>query len=279
MIRSGLIGRSILSSRSPWLHEQEARAKGFDLVYELFDFTDRGLGDDALPTFLHDLVGRGFSGVNITYPFKQAVIASLHDLSESATLVGAVNTVAIRDGRLIGHNTDMDGFRDSLATGLPGAVMNRILLLGAGGAGAAVASALLALGAAMVEISDADVSRAEALAGRLTELLGEGRVKALPIADIATRHIDGIVNATPMGMAAHPGTPIDASLIEARHWVADIVYFPLETELLCIARTKGCRVLDGSGMVVAQAARAFEIITGCPADQERMKRSFFASSH
>jgi shikimate dehydrogenase len=245
----------------------------------LFDFTERGLGDDALSAFLHDLVGQGFSGVNITYPFKQAVIPCLHGLSESATLVGAVNTVAMRDGTMIGHNTDMDGFRDSLANGLPGAAMDRILLLGAGGAGAAVASALLSLGAGIVEISDAELDRAEALVRRLTELLGEGRVKALPIADIATRDIDGIVNATPMGMAAHPGIPIDASLVEARHWIADIVYFPLETELLRIARMKGCRTLDGSGMVVAQAARAFEIITGCPADQERMKRSFFASSH
>ena len=91
---------------------------------------------------------------------------------------------------------------------------------------------------------------------------------------LSTADIHGIVNATPMGMAAHPGLPLDPDLIEARHWVADIVYFPLETELLRVARQKGCHTLDGSGMVIAQAARAFAIITGHAANIDRMRQSF-----
>jgi shikimate dehydrogenase len=275
MIRSGLIGRSILSSRSPWLHEQEAKAQGLDLTYALFDFNERGLADEALPGFLKGLAADGFAGVNITYPFKQLVIPALDLLSPGATLVGAVNTVAMKGGVLTGHNTDMEGFRDSLATGLPDVAKEIVLLIGAGGAGAAVASALLDCGVGRVEIADADRDRANALARRLSSMLGRDRVAAVDLASLSTAHVDGIVNATPLGMAAHPGLPLDAHLIDARHWIADIVYFPLETELLRVAREKGCRTLNGSGMVIAQAAKAFQIITGNDADQARMKRSFF----
>ena len=274
MLKTGLIGRSILSSRSPWLHEQEAAAQGMELTYELFDFTQRGLPDEALPDFLRGLAGEGYAGVNITFPFKQQVIPALDTLSDGARMVGAVNTVAIRDGRMSGHNTDMEGFLDSLRAGLPGAPLGHVLLLGAGGAGAAVASALLAAGVGRLSICDVDPARATALAARLSAAAPGRRVRAVERSALSTADVDGIVNATPIGMAAHPGTPIDARLITPRHWVADIIYFPLETELLRDARAKGCATLDGIGMVVGQAALAFEIITGMPADRERMKRTF-----
>lgn len=274
MIRSGLIGRSILSSRSPWLHEQEAKAQGLELSYELFDFNQRGLADGALPAFLKGLAADGYAGVNITYPFKQIVIPILDFLSPSATLVGAVNTVEMRDGVLTGHNTDMEGFRESVRAGVGDLGGQTVLLMGAGGAGAAVASALLDCGAAVVRIADENGERATALAQRLSDLFGDGRAVASDMGGLSTADIQGIVNATPMGMAAHPGLPLDPDLIEARHWVADIVYFPLETELLRVARQKGCHTLDGSGMVIAQAARAFAIITGHAADIDRMKQSF-----
>jgi shikimate dehydrogenase len=277
VIRSGLIGRDISASRSPWLHEQEARAQGLELSYELFDFAQRGLGDDALGPLLRDLRDQGYVGVNVTYPFKQAVIESLDGLDESSRRIGAVNTVAMRDGTLIGHNTDVGGFRDSLFEGLGGAPLGRVLQLGAGGAGAAVASALLALDAECLEIVDVDPARAAALAEHMRgQYDREVRGSAAPPRD--TRAFDGIVNATPIGMDAHPGMPLAEALIDPRHWVADIVYFPLETELLRTARAKGCRAVDGSGMVIGQAAQAFEIMTGRPADKERMRRSFFASA-
>lgn len=277
MIRSGLLGRSILSSKSPWLHEQEARAQGLELSYELFDFTTRGLADDQLGPMVRDLADKGYAGVNVTYPFKQRIIPVLDDLSRNAAMVGAVNTVAMRDGRLIGHNTDMEGFRLSFEAGLPDIAKDRALLLGAGGAGAAVASALLAAGVTRIDLADADPARADALANRLNALVGAERLNVVHLGDLDTSAADGIVNATPVGMAAHPGLPLDASLIERRHWVADIVYFPVETELLRLARELGCRTLDGTGMVIAQAALAFEIITGHAADQQRMRGSFVLS--
>lgn len=277
MIRSGLLGRSILASRSPWLHEQEARAQGFELTYELVDFTARGLDDSALGETLAGLAADGFAGVNVTFPFKQAVIPLLDELAPSAAAVGAVNTVAMQGGRLVGHNTDMTGFGDSLVRGLPGAKLDRVLLLGAGGAGAAVATALLSRGVRLLDIADTDPARAGALAEQLNTQFGAGRAQVQSLDALDTAGSDGIVNATPMGMAANPAPPLDPALIEARHWVADIVYFPLETQLLRTARTRGCATLDGSGMVVAQAALAFEIITGHPADVDRMRQSFLDS--
>jgi shikimate dehydrogenase len=274
VLRSGLLGRAILDSRSPWLHEQEARAQGLELSYELFDFSDRGLPDTALARVLTELRDQGYAGVNVTYPFKQAVIPLLDDLAESAELVGAVNTVAMRDGRLVGHNSDMQGFRDSFLSGLPGAETGRVLQLGAGGAGAAVASALLSLGVGALEIVDVERGRAETLAARLSRRFGEERVATTAYDELDTESVDGIVNTTPMGMGANPGSPIAPELISPRHWLADIVYFPLQTELLRIARERGCRTMNGSGMVIAQAALAFEIITGLPANKDRMRQSF-----
>jgi shikimate dehydrogenase len=278
MMLSGLLGRSILASRSPWLHEQEARAQGIELRYELFDFTARGLDDGAIGPLLDDLRARGFAGVNVTFPFKQAVIPLLDELADSAATVGAVNTIAMRDGRLVGHNTDMSGFRDSVREGLPGVALNHVLQFGAGGAGAAVASGLLSIDVGLLEIYDVDGSRAGGLADRLCARFGAGRAKARSADDWRTTGIDGVVNTTPMGMASAPGSPIEPDRLRSSMWVADIVYFPLETELLRTARSIGCRTLDGSGMVVRQAAAAFEIITGHVGNKQRMLESFAAVS-
>jgi shikimate dehydrogenase len=274
MLRSGLIGRDILASRSPWLHEQEARALGLELKYELFDFRVLGLAEADLGATLRRLTREGFCGVNVTYPFKAAVLPLLDSIDDGAVLVGAVNTVAMRDGRLIGYNTDMIGFRDSFARGLPGASLSRVLQLGAGGAGAAVASALLSLGAQRIEIADVQRERAKALAERLRLRFKEADVVSVAVDSLDTTGLSGVVNATPIGMASHPGSPLDSSQLRPDMWVVDVIYFPLETELLRQARDAGCRVLNGSGMVIGQAALAFEIMTGRVASQQRMAQSF-----
>jgi shikimate dehydrogenase len=274
MLRSGLIGRDILASRSPWLHEQEARALGLELKYELFDFRVLGLAEADLRATLRRLSREGFCGVNVTYPFKAAVLPLLDSIDDGAVLVGAVNTVAMRDGRLIGYNTDMIGFRDSFARGLPGASLSRVLQLGAGGAGAAVASALLSLGAQRIEIADVQRERAKALAERLRLRFKEADVVSVAVDSLDTTGLSGVVNATPIGMASHPGSPLDSSQLRPDMWVVDVIYFPLETELLRQARDAGCRVLNGSGMVIGQAALAFEIMTGRVASQQRMAQSF-----
>jgi shikimate dehydrogenase len=244
------------------------------LTYELFDFKARALGEDALGPMLRRLSSEGFCGVNITHPFKQKVMPLLDAIDDGAALVGAVNTVAMRDGKLIGYNTDMAGFRDSFVRELPEASLQRVLQLGAGGAGAAVAGALLSLGTRRLEIADVRREYAEALVEGLRLRFKQADVVAANIESIDTSDVTGIVNATPIGMAAHPGSPLAAHHLRPTLWVVDIIYFPLETELLRQARSIGCRVSNGSGMVVAQAAQAFEIMTGHAADQDRMARSF-----
>lgn len=276
-ILAGLLGRGILESRTPWLQEQEARAHGLNMVYSLFDFTDRGWADNELDEVVACAQRLGFAGLNVTFPFKQAVIPLLDGLSEAAASIGAVNTIAFVDGKRIGHNTDVTGFAAGFRLGFDGARPGKVLQLGCGGAGSATAHALLGLlEAEQLVLYDPDPARVEVLRAPLVKLYGPDRVIVTGDPVAAAQHADGLLNASPVGMTKLPGMPIPADAISAHHWVADIIYFPIETELLAEARRKGCRTIDGSGMAVHQAIDAFAIFTGLTPDHERMRASFFA---
>ncbi|WP_410171505.1 shikimate dehydrogenase [Agrobacterium tumefaciens] len=270
----GLIGADIQLSKSPALHMREGAAHGLDYSYELVDVVARKLPESALPDLLNELESRGFAGTNITHPFKQAVLPHLHELSDDARMLGAVNTVVFKDGRRIGHNTDWYGFYESFMRGLPDAKRDRALLVGAGGAGVAVAHAALKLGITHLDICDRDLSRAEHLAAELNARFGEGHAFAVKDPADSLPFADGLIHATPIGMPAHPGMPVKADLLEQRHWVADIVYMPLVTELLATAAQKGCRTLPGGGMTVFQAVGAFRLFCGREPDAERMTAHF-----
>ncbi len=185
-----------------------------------------------------------------------------------------MNTVVFRDGRRTGHNTDLWGFAEGMRTGMPEADLAAVLLVGAGGAGYAVAHALMGLGTGMLWLHDTDPSRAADLERALADAYGAARVARLESLTSLPEELTGIVNATPVGMAKLPGTPVPTARLHAGLWVADIVYFPLETELLAAARAAGCRVLPGSGMAVYQAVRAFELFTGIAPDADRMAGTF-----
>lgn len=270
----GLIGADIQMSKSPALHESEAYQLGLEYRYELLDLAERGLPASALPDLLDEIERRGFAGSNITHPCKQTVIAHLTDLSEDAQMLGAVNTVVLRNGKRIGHNTDWYGFYNNFERGLPDVAKAHAVLLGAGGAGVAVAHAAIKLGIEMLSIFDQDANRAATLADQLNQRFSKSC--AQPIRDISSTlaSADGLIHATPTGMRSHPGIPIDPGSLQSRHWVADIVYMPLVTELLALAEKKGCRTLPGGGMTVFQAAAAFELFTGVQPDAERMSRHF-----
>jgi shikimate dehydrogenase len=270
----GLIGAGIQASRTPAMHEREGEAHGLRYVYKLIDLEVLGLGADVLPDLITAAERMGFDGLNITHPCKQAIIPLLTDLSPDARELGAVNTVVLRDGRRIGHNTDWWGFAESFRRGMPGARLARVVQLGAGGAGAAVAYAALKLGVEELIVIDLDAERAARLAARLCARFGAGRVVATTDIAPALTQADGLMHATPTGMAKHPGLPLPASLLRPDLWVAEIVYFPLETELLREARRIGCRTLDGSGMAVFQAVEAFRLFTGIAPDPQRMLRHF-----
>jgi shikimate dehydrogenase len=270
----GLIGAGIQASRAPALHEAEAAEHELRCIYKLIDIERLGLGIDALGELLTAAERMGFAGLNITHPCKQAVIPLLGELSRDAREVGAVNTVLLRDGRRIGHNTDWWGFAESFRRGLPNVALQRVVQLGAGGAGAAVAHAIARLGARELVVFDVEASRSRVLAEQICGHWGAGRAVAGQDLAAAMRLADGIINATPIGMVGHPGVPISPDLLRPAQWVAEVIYFPLETELLRAARAKGCRTLDGGGMAVFQAAEAFRLFTGLQADAERMSRHF-----
>ena len=270
----GLVGAGIAASRSPAMHECEGQAQGLRLAYQLLNLDAARLGAAGLSAVLNAAELLGFAGLNITHPCKQAVIPLLDELSPAARVLGAVNTVVFADGVRHGHNTDWSGFLEAFRRGLPDAQVGRVLQLGAGGAGAAVAHALLTLGAGTLMIHDIEPDRCAQLCGELVQRFGPASAIASDTLDLSAANADGVVNCTPVGMAAHPGLPLPPRLLRPAMWVADIVYFPLETELLRCARALGCRTLDGGGMAVLQAADAFALFTGRSADTERMLRQF-----
>ncbi|MER7715556.1 shikimate dehydrogenase [Streptomyces flaveolus] len=269
----GLIGSGIGPSLSPALHEREADRQGLRYLYRLIDIDVLGVPPEAVGDLLRAARDLGFDGLNITHPCKQLVIGHLDALAPQAEALGAVNTVVLdEDGRATGHNTDVTGFAASFARGLPDAPLERVVQLGAGGAGAAVAHATLTLGAGRVTVVDAMPERAAALAASLNRHFGEGRAAGAGpdrLPGLLTG-ADGIVHATPTGMAAHPGLPLPAGLLHPGLWVAEVVYRPLETELLRTARALGCATLDGGGMAVFQAVDAFRLFTGREPDAVRM---------
>lgn len=264
----GLIGAGIGTSLTPALHEHEADALGFRYLYRILDIDELGVPAGAVGEVLAAARLAGYDGLNVTHPVKQLVLPHLDELSPEAAAVGAVNTVVLNSGRAVGHNTDLTGFTHAFRTGLPGVSLDRVVLLGAGGAGAAVAHALLSLGAGAVDVFDVDPDRAERLANP--------RVRAHTLDSLADvlGKADGLVHATPTGMTGHPGLPLPAELLRPDLWVADIVYRPLETALLHAARERGCLVLDGGRMAVFQAVDSFRLITGHEPDQDRMLRHF-----
>jgi shikimate dehydrogenase len=267
-LQVGLIGAGIQGSRSPALHQGEARAQGFELSYRLIDLDVLRIGLDALPQLLEDAVRDGYAGLNITFPCKQAVMPLLDEVDAEAETIGAVNTIVIADGRLAGYNTDGSGWSWGFRRTLPGADLSRVVLLGAGGAGSACADAVLRLGARELVIVDREPARAQALAARYPKCSVEADLAR------ALRNASGLIHATPTGMGKMPGMPLPERLLHPALWVSEIVYVPLETELLKAARRAGCRVMDGGHMNVGQAIRGFRLFTGRDADPARMDAHF-----
>ena len=272
----GLVGDGVMPSLTPPMHEREGDVQGLRYLYRPIDLTELGLPGESVGDLLRSARNLGFNGLNITHPCKQLVLQHLDEVSPDARRLGAVNTVVIQDGRFVGHNTDFSGFAAALASGLPGARLDRVVQLGAGGAGSAVAYALLTAGVRHLDLVDMDAARGAARAAELAGFFPDSTVVARTTAELPQLIplADGLVHCTPVGMAAHPGVPLDLDLLEARHWVADIVYRPIETELVRGARAKGCEVLDGGRMAVGQAADAFRIFTGLEADPDRMRSHF-----
>ena len=254
---TGLLGAPIAQSAAPAMHERAAEALGLRCHYQLIEVA--GAGRQELKVLLDCIRRLGFAGINVTFPYKEAVLDLLDEISPDAKPIGAVNTVIVRDRRLIGHNTDTSGFARAIAPLVTASSHGAVALIGAGGVGKAIAFALVGLGVRELRIFDSDPTKAANLAARL-----EGRVKASATDNVADamRGVVGVVNGSPVGMLPDLGTPVPDSLLHAGLWVADAVYSPLWTPLLTAARAKGATVMTGRELAIYQAADAFELFTG-----------------
>jgi shikimate dehydrogenase len=272
----GLIGAGVGPSLTPPMHMAEARELGLTYVYRTVDISALGLA----PTRIGELVAAahalGFDALNITHPCKHLVVPHLDRLDDRAARLGAVNTVIFETGAAVGYNTDASGFATAFRSGLPGAATHEVVQLGAGGAGAAVADALLSQGVEHLTIVDVDDRRCTALARDLAARFPAHRVDAghPDKLSVLLQSSDGLVHCTPTGMAQHPGLPLDPALLHPGLWVADIVYRPLDTPLLRAARGVGCRTLHGGHMAVHQAVDTLRLVTGVEPDAARMLRHF-----
>ncbi|MET4159519.1 shikimate dehydrogenase [Agromyces sp. PvR057] len=274
----GLIGEGITASLTPAMHEVEARRMGLDYEYRILDLIELGRPATDLDAILAEARSEGFRAVNITHPCKQLVVDLVDDLDADAAHLGAANLVVLTDDGLVGYNTDWMGYLDGLTTGLPEASFDRVLQIGCGGAGAATAYALLAKGTEQLELTDVDEARAEELAARMRTHFPTRTIVTLPHGELARAipRASGVVHATPLGMQHHPGIAFDVELLQERAWVSDVVYRPLETELIRRAAGRGHPVLDGGRMAVGQACASLRIITGMTPDRDRMERHFRA---
>jgi shikimate dehydrogenase len=273
----GLIGRGIGGSHARQMHEREAAALDMQLVYRVIDFDRLAVADDDLGKIIAMVEAMGFAGVNITHPYKQAVIAHLDTLSSDAETLGAVNTVRFADGKRAGHNTDWSGFATCVETQLGNVLSGKVAQIGAGGAGSATAYAALRKGASELAIYDRDVVKAQELAIRLAPAFPDQSIKAYASAQDTFDGATGVIQTSPIGMTSHPGLPFDPDTLTPDQWLADIIYFPTETELVMKAKARGVRAIGGSAMAIHQAAAAFEIFTGQAPDAQRMLSDFHQS--
>ena len=272
----GLVGEGITASLTPAMHEAEARALGLDYEYRIFDLIELGRPAADVGAILADAQSAGFAAMNITHPCKQLVLDLVDELDTDAAHLRAVNLVVFDDGRLRGYNTDWMGYRDALAAGLPEASFERVVQIGCGGAGAATAYALLTQGTRRLDLFDAEPRRTAELAERMRAHFPEQTIATLSSEELAhaIAAATGIVHATPMGMLHHPGVAFDLDLLQQGAWVSDVVYRPLETQLIRQAARRGHPVLDGGLMAVGQACASLHIITGIRPDRDRMQRHF-----
>ncbi|HZN72620.1 MAG TPA: shikimate dehydrogenase [Micromonosporaceae bacterium] len=268
----GLIGEGIGRSLSPLLHQREADRQGIRLVYTIIDSQRVSVRAGDLPALLRWARMLGFRGLNVTYPFKQAIVEHLDDLSDEARAIGAVNTVVFDADRARGHNTDWSGFRRGFERSFAAAPRHRVVQVGAGGAGSAVAHAMLSMGARHLTLVDLNADKAQQLAEALGKEFGPDQVSVGAVENLVgiLAGAQGVINTTPVGMAHHPGSPIPDAALRRDLWVADIVYRPTDTALLRAARAVGAPTLDGSGMNTFQAVEAFEHFTGLTANVDAM---------
>src|SRR5579871_1179612 len=270
----GLIGSAARESLSPRMHNAAFAALELNWCYLAFP-----VPRDRLPDALRGLVPLGIAGANVTVPHKEAALAYLDETTDEARAIGAVNTVQVAGGRLVGHNTDGAGMLEALRRdGGVDAAGTRAVVVGGGGAARGAAFALAGAGAASVVIANRNWDRGAALAETLRRSFPSCSVDALPLDGVriraALREAAVLIQATTVGSGAQRGlSPVAADALHPGLIVMDMIYEPRETVLLRDARERRCQALGGLAMLVYQGARAFEIWTGRPAPVGVMRQA------
>jgi shikimate dehydrogenase len=274
----GLLGSPVAHSKSPAIHNAAFAATGVNAAYFAFE-----VAPEKLEAAAAGLVALGAAGWNVTMPHKTAMAALCDELSPAARIVGAVNTVVVRDGRLTGHITDGSGFTAALTDRGFNPAGKQVALFGAGGAARAAAVQLALDGAAQLAIFNRTAAKARILAETIAAETGcAARAYALDDAGAiraAVTEADLVINGTKLGMAPHPETCVlpDARWLARRPVVADFVYNPLQTRLLAMAAKAGCPTLDGLAMLLWQGAQAFALWTGRPMPVAAVRAQVFGA--
>ena len=256
MIRAGVIGWPISHSRSPVIHGYWLKQLSIEGSYERLPVEPGRLED-----FMRELAANGYAGCNVTIPHKESVFRLTRPADESTLRLGAVNTVYIRNGQVLGTNTDGEGFNNSILSSQPGYTFRnkRAVVLGAGGAAMAVTNALLLNGISEIAIANRSIEKTQQLRLRFGQAIRPvewiKRSQQLPECDF-------LVNTTSLGMKGQPELEIDLQHLPTTSLVCDIVYVPLRTKLLEQALARGNQVVEGLGMLLHQAVRGFELWFG-----------------
>lgn len=269
----GIFGYPVEHTFSPGMHNAAFQKLALDAAYVPF-----AVHPDRLAEAMQAIIPLGLKGLNVTVPHKERVVPLLHDLSQEARLIGAVNTIEVRDGALVGHNTDGRGFLRSMKEDAGFSPRKkRILIIGSGGAARAVSFSLALAGASSLALFDSEQAKAERLAADLAAKTG---VAASPIGEdgiaAAAAEAHCIINATPLGLKKSDILPIGTEYIAKKHLVCDLVYNPPDTGLLRAAKARGAKRLGGIGMLLFQGVIAFEIWTGRKPPVALMKKALAA---
>ncbi|MCZ8317054.1 shikimate dehydrogenase [Phreatobacter sp.] len=267
-VRLGLIGDKIARSRSPELHRLAGALCGLEVTYDLLIPPERG---NSFREVFDHCRSAGYRGLNITYPYKEAVVPLLAPLGPDLSALGACNTVTFGEGAPQGANTDCSGFASAFRNAFPGTPPGIVAMAGTGGVGKAIAFALAALGARELRIFDTDQAKARALAAALAPVAGPMAIVTAPDMPAAADGADGMINATPLGMDGI-GNAIPDGVLAGRSWAFDAVYTPEDTPFVIAARARGLAILSGFELFLFQGVDAFRIFTGEDVDAEGLRR-------
>lgn len=268
VVRLGLIGDNIARSQSPVLHVEAGCLCGLNVTYERIIPPDLGIDFDAA---FERCRSAGFRGINVTYPYKEAVVRRVAVEDPLTAQIGACNTVLFDPDIPRGHNTDHSGFVGAFRQSFPQARPGIVAMVGAGGVGKAIAFALERLGAEELRLFDTDRRRASSLAASIEAAGAAMRVVVCADAAAAADRADGLVNCTPLGMVGHPGSAIPGDLMATARWAFDAVYTPVDTQFLTEARARGISIMSGYELFFHQGVDAFRLFTGCEVDQGALR--------